>query len=230
LLAVFWWRSGVLPARRIGLAAAVFVMVPLLLVLVKPSDYRVESWKGDVVARETVMPYMPGHCVLERGVNARADKLASTVAAMRDFYISGKSYQNAKSNMDTDFVPGTVCNLVGYLPRALQIGFLAPFPAQWMADGSIAASTMMRRVISIETLAVYAGLLLLPFALWAYRRKSEFWFVLGFLTLLNMIHVYLVPNFGTLHRMRYGFLTAVVGLAIAGAVDWVFARRKARLG
>jgi len=88
----------------------------------------------------------------------------------------------------------------------------------------------MRRVISIETLAVYAGLLLLPFALWAYRRKSEFWFVLGFLTLLNMIHVYLVPNFGTLHRMRYGFLTAVVGLAIAGAVDWVFARRKARLG
>jgi len=229
-LVVWWWCGRFLGGARSLMAVFVLVMIPVLVVLVKPSDYRVESWKGDVVARETVMPYMPGHCVLERGMNASADKLSSTVAAMRDFYISGNSYKNAKSNMDTDFVPGTVCNLVGYLPRALQIGFLAPFPAQWMADGSIAASTMMRRVISIETLAVYAGLLLLPFALWAYRRKPEFWFVLGFLTLLNLIHVYLVPNFGTLHRMRYGFLTAVVGLAISGAVDRILARRAARLG
>jgi hypothetical protein len=230
LLATFWWRLDALRGRRIVLAAFVFVMIPLLVVLVKPSDYRVESWKGDVVARETVMPYMPGHCVLERGTNAMADKLSSTVAAMRDFSISGNSYKNAKSNMDTDFVPGTVCGLVGYLPRALQIGFLAPFPAQWMADGSIAANTLMRRVVSAEMLAVYACLLLLPVAMWTFRRKPEFWFVLGFLTLLMIIHVYLVPNLGTLHRMRYGFLTAVVGLALAGGVDRFMARRAVRPG
>ncbi|MFS2035065.1 hypothetical protein ACEN8I_13675 [Polaromonas sp. CT11-55] len=230
LLAAFWWRLAVLQGRRIVLAAFVFVLIPLLVVLVKPSDYRVESWKGDVVARETVMPYMPGHCVLERGANATADKLSSTVAAMRDFSISGNSYKNARSNMDTDFVPGTVCNLLGYLPRALQIGFLAPFPAQWLADGSIAANTMMRRVVSAEMLAVYACLPLLSVAMWAFRRKPEFWFVLGFLTLLMVIHVYLVPNLGTLHRMRYGFLTAVVGLALAGAVDRISARRAVRLG
>lgn len=227
LLVAFWWRLGVLQGRRFVLAVFVFVTIPLLVVLVKPSDYRVESWKGDVVARETVMPYMPGHCVLERGANASADKLSSTVAAMRDFYISGNSYKNAKSNMDTDFVPGTICNLVGYLPRALQVGFLAPFPAQWMADGSVAASTVMRRVISVEMLAVYACLLLLPLALWNFRKKPEFWFVLGFLTLLTVIHVYLVPNLGTLHRMRYGFLTAVVGLALAGAVNRALAARTA---
>jgi hypothetical protein len=227
-LVAVWWRSHALSGARALMAAFVFVMIPLLVVLVKPSDYRVESWKGDVIARETVMPYMPGHCVLERGANAGADKLSSTVAAMRDFYISGNSYQNAKSNMDVDFVPGTVCNLFGYLPRALQIGFLAPFPAQWVADGSIAASTVMRRVISVEMLVTYACLLLLPLALWNYRRKPEFWFVLGFLTLLMVIHVYLVPNLGTLHRMRYGFLTAVVGLAIAGAVDRVLSRRAGR--
>lgn len=229
LLAALWWRLGVLQGRRTVLAAFVFVMLPVVVVLVKPSDYRVESWKGDVIARETVMPYMPGHCLLERGVNAYADKLSSTVAAMRDFYISGNSYKNAKSNMDTDFVPGTVCNLVGYLPRALQVGFLAPFPAQWMAEGSVAASTVMRRVISAEMLAVYACLLLLPVAMWNFRRKPEFWFVLGFLTLLCVIHVYLVPNLGTLHRMRYGFLSAVVGLALAGAADRLLARRAARL-
>jgi uncharacterized membrane protein AbrB (regulator of aidB expression) len=145
---------------------------------------------------------------------------------MRDFFTSG--YRNAKSNMDPDFVPGTVCNLLTYLPRALQIGFLAPFPNAWVADGSIAASSMMRRVVSAEMLAIYAGLLFLPLAIWRYRRKPEFWFVLGFFTLLTLIHVYLVPNLGTLHRMRYGFLTAVVGIAIGAAFSHTkLAKRKA---
>lgn len=227
-LVLVWWRKGVLGGPRALLAAVVFIAIPVLMVLVKPSDYRVESWKDDVIARESVMQYMPGACLLERGANASVDKLPVTVAAMRNFFTAG--YRNAKSNMDPDFVPGTVCNLVGYLPRALQIGFLAPFPSAWLSDGSIAASTMMRRVISFEMLAVYAGLLLLPLALWDYRRKPEFWFVLGFFTLLTVIHVYLVPNLGTLHRMRYGFLTAVVGMAISAGVRRLLVRRVARAG
>ena len=91
----------------------------------------------------------------------------------------------------------------------------APFPSDWLAEGSVAANTVMRRVISIEMLAVYASMLFLPLAMWVYRRKPEFWFVLGFFTLLTLIHVYLVPNMGTLQRMRYGFLTATVGLALS---------------
>lgn len=226
LLALFWWRLGTLPARRVLVAALILVMIPALVVLSKPADYRVESWKGDVVARETVMPYMPGYCPLARGMSAGADKLSSTVAAMRDFFLSGNNYKNAKSNMDPDFVPGTVCNLLGYIPRALQIGFLAPFPNDWLAEGSVAANTVMRRVISVEMLAVYASMLFLPLAMWVYRRKPEFWFVLGFFTLLTLIHVYLVPNMGTLQRMRYGFLTATVGLALSAlAGRWSRRRR-----
>ena len=218
-----WWRKRMLVGSRALAAALVVLAISVLMVLAKPSDYRVESWKGNVVARESVMRYMPGACLLERGANDSVDKLPATVAAMRDFFISG--YRNARSNMDPDFVPGTVCNLMGYLPRALQIGFLAPFPSAWLSDGSIAASTMMRRVISFEMLAVYAGLLFLPLALWDYRRKPEFWFVFGFFTLLTVIHVYLVPNLGTLHRMRYGFLTAVVGIAISAGIRRLLIRR-----
>lgn len=225
-MAAAWWRRGALPGSRALMAAFVFLAIPLLMVLVKPSDDRVESWKGDVVARESVMRYMPTTCVVSRGDNAQADRLSGTVAAMRDFFTSG--YRNAKSNMDPDFVPGTVCNLLTYIPRALQIGFLAPFPNAWMADGSIAAGTMMRRVVSAEMLAIYAGLLLLPLAMWRYRRKPEFWFVLGFFTLLTLIHVYLVPNLGTLHRMRYGFLTAVVGIAISAAFSWTKSAKRKR--
>lgn len=225
-MAAAWWRRGALPGSRALMAAFVFLAIPALMVLVKPSDYRVESWKGDVVARESVMRYMPTTCVIGRGDNAQADRLSGTVAAMRDFFTSG--YRNARSNMDPDFVPGTVCNLLTYIPRALQIGFLAPFPNAWMADGSIAAGTMMRRVVSAEMLAIYAGLLLLPLAMWRYRRKPEFWFVLGFFTLLTLIHVYLVPNLGTLHRMRYGFLTAVVGIAISAAFSWTKSAKRKR--
>lgn len=225
-LVAVWWRSGALGGARALMAVFVFVAIPVLTVAIKPSDYRVESWKGDVVARESVMHYMPGACLIERGASAGLDKLPNTVAAMRDFFISG--YRNAKSNMDPDFVPGTVCNLLAYVPRALQIGFLAPFPNAWLSEGSIAASTMMRRVISVEMIATYLALLLLPIALWDYRRKPEFWFVLGFFTLLMLIHVYLVPNLGTLHRMRYGFLTGVVGLAIGGGVQRVFSHKVGR--
>jgi hypothetical protein len=216
-LVLVWWRKGVLGGPRSLVAGFVFIAIPVLMVLAKPSDYRVESWKGDVVARESVMRYMPSACLLERGANASVDKLPVTIAAMRDFFTSG--YRNAKSNMDPEFVPGTVCNLLTYVPRALQIGFLAPFPSAWLADGSIAAGTMMRRVVSAEMLAVYAGLLFLLLAVWRYRCKPEFWFVLGFCTLLMLIHVYLIPNLGTLHRMRYSFLTAVVGLAISAAFN-----------
>jgi putative peptidoglycan lipid II flippase len=216
-LVLVWWREGVLGGPRALAASLVFIVIPVLQVLAKPSDYRVESWKGDVVASESVMRYMPGDCLLERGANATVDKLPVTVAAMRNFFTVG--YRNAKSNMDPEFVPGTVCNLMGYLPRALQIGFLAPFPSAWLADGSIAASTMMRRVISAEMVVTYMGLLLLPLAFWRYRRKPEFWFVLGFCTLLTLIHVYLIPNLGTLYRMRYGFVTAVVGIAICAAFN-----------
>ena len=225
-LVLWWWRKGVLGGRRALAASLVFIAIPVLLVLAKPSDYRVESWKGDVVARESVMRYMPGSCLLERGASASVDKLPVTIAAMRDFFTSG--YRNAKSNMDPEFVPGTVCNLMGYLPRALQIGFLAPFPSAWLSDGSIAAGTVMRRVVSAEMLATYLGLMFLPLACWRYRRKPEFWFVLGFCTLLTLIHVYLIPNLGTLHRMRYGFLTAVVGIAISAAFNRAESTRRSR--
>jgi hypothetical protein len=92
---------------------------------------------------------------------------------------------------------------------------LAPFPSDWTKDGSNSASTMMRRVMFAEMLAIYVGLLFLPLAIWRYYRKLEFWFILTFFTSLTLIHVYLIPNMGTLYRMRYGFLTAIVGIAIS---------------
>ena len=222
VLVAVWWHRGVFDGRRALMAVFVFVAIPVMTVVSKPSDYRVEGWKGDVVARELTMHYMPSTCVLPRDTYVGADKLSSTVAGMRDFFISG--YPNAKSNIDPEFVPGTVCNLLAYLPRALQIGFLAPFPSSWLADGSITASTMMRRISSVEVIATYLALLLLPIAFWDYGRKPEFWFLIGFFTILTIVHVYLVPNLGTLHRMRYGFLTAVVGFAMAAGVQRVLSR------
>ena len=230
VMLTIWWRSGAMTGPKATKAAFLLVAILVLMVVLKPSDYRVESWRGDVVVRENVMQYMPSQCVLARGESAQADKLASTVAAMRDFFVSGKSYANAKSNMDADFVPGTLCNLLSYLPRALQIGFLAPFPSAWMGDGSVAANTVMRRVVSFEMMVTYLAVLLLPLALWDFRRTPAFWFVLGFCTLLIVIHTYLVPNLGTLHRMRYGFLACVVGLSVGAVVRRLLLSKSTRGG
>lgn len=226
VLVGIWVRKDCLNSRKALIAAGVFVVIPVILVMIKPWDARINSWQTDIAGISSTITYNPGHCLIDRGTIPALDKLSTMVAGMRDFFISG--YPNAKSNMDPDFAPGTVCNLLAYLPRALQIGFLAPFPSAWLAEGSIAASTMMRRVISAEMVATYMGLLLLPLAFWRYRRKPEFWFVLGFCTLLTVIHVYLVPNLGTLHRMRYGFLTAVVGIAISAAFNRAESTRRSR--
>jgi hypothetical protein len=214
-----WWGSGKLRISRALIAFFILLVIPLLIVIVKPSDYRVEGWKGDVVARESVMRYMPSTCMVSRGENSYADKLSGTVAAMRDFFVSG--YPDAKSNIDSEYIPGTICNLVSYVPRALQIGFLAPFPGTWLEDGRIAVGTLMRRVLSIEMMSIYVGVLFLPLAIWRYSNKVEFWFILSFFTLLILIHVYLVPNLGVLHRMRYGYLTALVGIAISSPFDYL---------
>jgi hypothetical protein len=210
-------RSGAIRAKRVWLGMALFAGIPVLMVLAKSSDYRVDNWRVDVKERENVVQYMKGNCIIERGMLPAADKLASTIASMRSFFLA-EVYRQARSTMDPEFVPATLCDLFAYLPRAIQIGFLAPFPDQWVSEGSVATGTMMRRLVSVEMIATYFALLFLPLAMWMFRRKPEFWYVLGFSILLTLVHVYLVPNLGVLYRVRYGFVMAVIGLAVGAAV------------
>ncbi len=141
------------------------------------------------------------------------DEIFFTLAVVRAGYTKGAS------DVDADVVFHSAVDFIPYLPRALQIGFAAPFPTQWFGQGSSEATTVMRRISALEMIVVYCALLFLPYALWLWRRRIEIWLTLSFCTILLLIYAYILPNVGTLYRTRYGFLMMIVALGVAGAIS-----------
>jgi len=123
-----------------------------------------------------------------------------------------------KSNYYVEYVDFTNFASVGnYFLKAITLGFLSPFPGQWFIHGTFEANTLMRRVAGFEMVVTYISLIFLPYAVWVWRKRLEIWIILLFCLPMLILFSYVVCNIGTLYRMRYGFLTVLVGLGIAGA-------------
>ncbi|MDH4099964.1 MAG: hypothetical protein OEV28_05260, partial [Nitrospirota bacterium] len=120
------------------------------------------------------------------------------------------------SKIDSEVKLTTVKGVLSYLPRAAQIAFLSPFPQHWFGTGSLEANTMMRRIAAFEMLGVYFCLIFLPYAIWFWRQKAEVWLVLIYCVPPLLMQGVVVANIGTLYRLRYGFLMALVALGLAG--------------
>ena len=131
---------------------------------------------------------------------------------------SGYAGSVGGSNIDTDVRFRSAPEFLPYLPRALQIGLAAPFPTSWFGQGTLRTTTAMRAISAVEMVFVYAALLFLPYALWRWRKRIEVWMMFGFCIILLLIYTYITPNIGSLYRTRYGFLTLLLALGIAGAI------------
>ena len=123
------------------------------------------------------------------------------------------------SNFDEEIRFRNAQDVVAYLPRAVQVAFLAPFPFQWIEQGSMAPNTIMRRVSGIEMLGVYLALLFLPYSLWHWRYRIEAWMLFLFCSGMLVIHGLVVLNIGTLYRMRFGYLMTLVALGVSGLIS-----------
>lgn len=124
-----------------------------------------------------------------------------------------------RSTVDQDVMPANLQEIAAYLPRLMAVGFLAPFPAQWVEDGAFASTTLMRRVVGVEMLLTYVALLGLLLNGWRWRARLECWFVLAYGGGFTLIWAFIVPNVGSLHRARFGFLMVLVALGIAGILS-----------
>lgn len=125
---------------------------------------------------------------------------------------------DAKSNIDCDIGFSSVKDILGYLPRAAQIAFLAPFPNQWLRKGSLAANSLMRRVSAFEMIVVYFSLLFLPYAIWHWRKRIEIWIISVFGIYMMLVYGLVVCNIGSLYRLRYAYITILTALGIAGFI------------
>ncbi len=149
------------------------------------------------------------------------DHKLQIIAGTRQAFIQGRP--DALSTMDRDVRFNNPGDILIYIPRALQIVFLAPFPDMWMGSGSTPATTIMRRVSMAEMLANYGLMLGIPIALWAWRRKAEMWAIIAFCSSVMLVYGVSSPNVGTLYRVRYGYLMVFLSLGVLG---WRRLRRR----
>ena len=135
------------------------------------------------------------------------------------------SYASA-SNIDNEVTLNTMSDLVRYLPRAAAIGFFAPFPNMWFAEGS-QVGRAGRLVSGLETLITYVIELLALVGLWQMRKSLAVW-LLAFTVILGLTGLgFTVLNIGSLYRFRYPFLALMIVLA-AGGIGQVLSWRAIR--
>jgi hypothetical protein len=159
------------------------------------------------------------------GVPSAVDlKVSSLVRVRTGFFQS--VYADAGSTIDRHYCIVDIGGFLLYLPRAIQVGFLAPFPYQWLEHGAIGGSTM-RRIAGLEMLLVYTGLALAVCAFVTLRERALLTILL-FAGPVIVLYGIVTPNVGALHRMRYGFLMLFVGLGAGWLVKcWLEWRAKA---
>jgi hypothetical protein len=120
------------------------------------------------------------------------------------------------SNIDTDVDLRTFEDLISYLPRAAEIGFLAPFPNMWLKPGSYESNTLMRRITAFEMILIYVSLLGISLAIWRFCRSPELWIILVFCSIMILMLSLTIPNLGSLYRLRYGYIMIISALGLMG--------------
>jgi len=120
-------------------------------------------------------------------------------------------YHSRASDIDPEVQFSNTGAILRFIPRALVIGFFAPFPYMWIEEGSFGYAT---RIISgLETLAMYFVYLAVALCVWRERRNQKMW-LLFLVASIGMLALGLVVvNAGALFRLRYACWILLIVIA-----------------
>ena len=120
------------------------------------------------------------------------------------------------SNVDESIQFESWGDIARYFPRAIAIGFFAPFPNMWFAGGG-QVGNVGRRLSGMEMILTYVIELFAIAGIWSKRRQPAAW-LLAFTVTAGVIGLGLtVLNIGSLYRVRYPFWMLMVVLGAGGA-------------
>jgi hypothetical protein len=175
------------------------------------------------------------------GVQPTTPECERRLVAARAYYVDGTAFMllrshvvrsrvmatcvtAAGSNVDEDVKLKSVGDFICYLPRAAVVGFLAPLPPMWIASGAQVGAAG-RALGGAEMLLTYLIELAALAGLRARRERLSAWLLAlscaAAVTALGLV----MPNVGTLYRLRYAFWMLLVVLAAGGASRFISARR-----
>jgi hypothetical protein len=140
-------------------------------------------------------------------------KFSRQVGLLRHKFIAG--YPLAGSNIDTNVELRGPVDLIRYLPRAMEIGFLSPFPMMWFTTG-VQVGAVGRLVAGAEMFVMYFVLTLASLTLVNQWKRLSVWFLFSTSTVGCVALGYVVVNISSLYRMRYAFFILVIILGIKG--------------
>ncbi len=136
------------------------------------------------------------------------------------------TYQDAGSNIDVGYVFEDTAAFIAYLPKALAIGLLAPFPNTWLGEG-VEYGKMGRILSGIETAVMYIFMLFAINACWR-KMNLSILFILSSVFIAAIALGLVVINVGAIYRLRYVFWFLLIILGTKGAFEFleVLGKRK----
>jgi hypothetical protein len=137
-----------------------------------------------------------------------------------------ESLPRSGSMIDADVSFSNRADVIKYIPRALEIGYLAPFPTMWFTAG-YNVGLIGRLVGGVETVLTYMIEALACVFIWRRRRHLDTWLMFLTTTIGVLALGTVVVNLGTLYRMRYPFWILMVIMA-AGALTGIGSRGKSQ--
>lgn len=189
------------PDLAVNAAALLLLAAPLLWSLLPDDVCRYEAAAGAPLLPGSARPAAcPPHSPL-----ASIDR----VRWLRSKFLA--KYPAARSNIDSEVLLPTPGAALRYLPRALLVAALSPFPWRWPALTPLP----LRLLVGAEMLLLYGLQALVLRGLWrgAYRAPAA-WLLLAF-ALASLAALGLsVANQGALYRLRYGYALVCVVLAV----------------
>jgi hypothetical protein len=205
LLFLRFWRE-----KRIAAGNALFAIFLLAAIIATPrfQPYfrnQQESRMTRFLMHEEVqgLPIEDQIAARRSGFNYQLDKDGNVIPS------------EAGSRIDTELRVHSLRDVIQQLPRAIAVGFFAPFPNSWFQTGR-QVGFIGRLVAGVETLLTYLIEGLALFGLWRARRNLAAWFLFVFIAAGAVALGLAVNNMGALYRLRYPFWILMVILAAGG--------------
>jgi len=145
--------------------------------------------------------------------------LWGTIGRTRQRFIS-ESLQKSGSMIDDEVNFFSPTDVIKYVPRALEIGYLAPFPSMWFASGyNVGLAGRLLSGVEMSVTYMLEGLACV--FMWRRRRRVDAWLLFLTTTIGSLALGIVVVNLGTLYRMRYPFWILIVIMAATVLSGWI---------
>ena len=159
------------------------------------------------------------------GIPVRDSELPlwARIAKRRRGFIA-ESYEQSGSSIDSAVEFSSQGDAIKFVPRAIVIGYLAPFPKMWFSAG-YNVGLIGRLLSGVETSLTYGLELMACVFLWRNWRSLQVWLLVMAAALGILALGMVVVNVGTLYRMRYGLWILLTVLGSAGFLQTKSRRR-----